>query len=121
MSILGPFRYRNDCFPSDIFFSDIGITDADIKIDVDAHLWKLTPPPKKGRLTEQCRCTRAPVSVGAQMEPSYLWSDVSTLQGAGGQPPLHAHPLTLVRQLDVTPPVQQHILRVQVLDDDVPA
>jgi hypothetical protein len=41
------FRYRNDFFQSDVFFSDIGITDVDvgcrispnIEIDVDAHLW----------------------------------------------------------------------------------
>ncbi len=43
MSISERFRYRNDGFQSDIFSSDIGITEvdmsdiADIKIDVDAH------------------------------------------------------------------------------------
>ncbi len=42
MLIWGPFRYRNDSFQSDIFFSDIGITEVgyhrNTKIDVDAHL-----------------------------------------------------------------------------------
>ncbi len=40
------FRYRTDSFQSDIFFSDIRLTDVDVgyiadnTIDVDAHLWK---------------------------------------------------------------------------------
>ncbi len=46
MSISELFRYWNDSFQSDIFSSDIGITDVnvgcqispDIKIDVNAHL-----------------------------------------------------------------------------------
>jgi hypothetical protein len=44
MLIWGPFRYRKESFQSDIFFSDIGITEVNVgyrrntKIDVDAHL-----------------------------------------------------------------------------------
>ncbi len=49
MSISEHFRYRNDVFQSNIFVSDIGITDVDvgcrmsdivdIEVDVNAHLW----------------------------------------------------------------------------------
>jgi hypothetical protein len=52
MSISDPFRYRSDSFQSNIFSSNIGVTDVDvgcrmsdivdIKIDVDAHLdWNI--------------------------------------------------------------------------------
>ena len=50
-----------------------------------------------------------------------LWRGVSALQRAGRQLPLHADPLALVGQLEVTPAVQQHVTRVQVFDNDVPA
>jgi hypothetical protein len=50
----------------------------------------------------------------------YLWSGVSALYSGGGEASFHADPLALVSQLDVTPPVQQHVSRVQVLDDNVP-
>ncbi len=44
MSILEPFRYRNGSFQSDIFSSDIGITDVDVGCRISPILRSMLMP-----------------------------------------------------------------------------
>ncbi len=44
MLISEPFRYRNDCFQSDIFSSDIGITDVDVGCRISPTLRSMSMP-----------------------------------------------------------------------------
>jgi hypothetical protein len=44
MSILKPFRYRNDSFQSDIFSSDIGVTDVDVGCRMSPILRSMSMP-----------------------------------------------------------------------------
>jgi hypothetical protein len=44
MSILEPFRYRNDSFQSDIFSSDIGLTDVDVGCRISPILRSMSMP-----------------------------------------------------------------------------
>jgi hypothetical protein len=44
MSISEPFRYRNDSFQSDIFSSDIGITNVDVGCRISPILRSMSMP-----------------------------------------------------------------------------
>jgi hypothetical protein len=44
MSISDYLRYRNDGFQSDIFFSDIGITDVDVGCQISPILISMSMP-----------------------------------------------------------------------------
>jgi hypothetical protein len=71
MSILEPFRYRNDSFQSNIFSSDIGITDVDVVCRISPTLRSMSMP-TYAEAAEGFHVQNGPFSVQQKWVASHL-------------------------------------------------